>query len=65
MKKGIGFGVGSGSGSISQRYGSVDPDPHQNITDPQHWFKKTLNKATPPSSPPAIPERKSLIGEFS
>jgi hypothetical protein len=35
MKK----GVGSGSGSISQRYGSRDPDldPHQNVTDPQHW----------------------------
>ncbi len=27
---------GAGSGSISQRYGSVDldPDPHQNVTDP-------------------------------
>ncbi len=22
------------SGSVSQRYGSEDPDPHQNITDP-------------------------------
>jgi hypothetical protein len=30
-----------GSGSISQRYGSGDPDPHQNVTvpDPQHSFK--------------------------
>jgi hypothetical protein len=27
------------SGSISQRYGSADPDPHQKITDPQHWPK--------------------------
>jgi hypothetical protein len=29
---------GSGSGSISQRHGSVDPDPdpHQNVMDPQH-----------------------------
>jgi hypothetical protein len=25
-----------GSGSISQRYGSADPDPHQKVTDPQH-----------------------------
>jgi hypothetical protein len=25
-----------GSGSISQRCGSADPDPHQNVTDPQH-----------------------------
>ncbi len=32
MKKGVGSGVGSGS--ISQRYGSADPDTHQNITDP-------------------------------
>jgi hypothetical protein len=40
MKKGVGTGVGSGSGSISQRYGSEDtnPDPHQNVTDPQHCF---------------------------
>ncbi len=31
MKKGV--------GSISQRYGSGDPDPQQNVTDPQHWKK--------------------------
>ncbi len=30
-------GVGSGSGSISQRYGSGDPDPHQNVAEAQHW----------------------------
>jgi hypothetical protein len=24
------------SGSISQRHGSADPDPHQNVMDPQH-----------------------------
>ncbi len=29
--------VGSGSGCVSQRYGSADPDPYQNVTDPQHW----------------------------
>jgi hypothetical protein len=28
--------VGSGVGSISQRYGM---DPHQNVTDTQHWSK--------------------------
>jgi hypothetical protein len=32
LKKGIGSGVGSRS--ISQRYGSTDQDPHQNVTDP-------------------------------
>jgi hypothetical protein len=25
-------------GSISQRHGSADPDPHQNVMDPQHWY---------------------------
>ncbi len=38
MKK----GVGSGSGSISQRYGSEDPNPHQNVTDPPHWLQWVL-----------------------
>jgi hypothetical protein len=33
-------GSGSQSGSISQRHGSADtdPDPPQNVMDPQHWF---------------------------
>jgi hypothetical protein len=35
LKKGVGSGVGSGSRAMSQRYGSADPDPHQNVTDPQ------------------------------
>ncbi len=32
MKKGDGSGV-------SPRYGTWDPDPHQNVTDPQHWIE--------------------------
>jgi hypothetical protein len=28
----------AGSGSISQRHGSADPDPPQNVMDPQHCF---------------------------
>jgi hypothetical protein len=36
-------GFGSESGSITQRYGSADPDPDphspQNVMDPQHWLK--------------------------
>jgi precorrin-6B methylase 2 len=32
MKKGIVSGVGCGSGSISERYGSGDPDPRQKVT---------------------------------
>ncbi len=31
-------GSGSESGSISQRHGSADP--HQNVMDPQDWFKR-------------------------
>jgi hypothetical protein len=30
-------GSGSESRSISQRHGSADPDPHQNVMDPEHW----------------------------
>jgi hypothetical protein len=32
-------GSGSESGSISQRHGSAgpDPDPYQNVMDPQHY----------------------------
>jgi hypothetical protein len=33
MKK---AGSGAGSESVSQRYGSPDPDPYKNVTDPQH-----------------------------
>ncbi len=29
-------GSGSASGSISQSHGSADPDPHQNVMDPEH-----------------------------
>jgi hypothetical protein len=27
----------AGSGFISQRHGSADPEPYQNVTDPQNW----------------------------
>jgi hypothetical protein len=30
----------AGSGSISQRHGYVDPDPHQNAMDPEHWPRR-------------------------
>ena len=29
----------AGSGSISQRHGSPDSDPHQNVMDLDHWYK--------------------------
>ncbi len=28
----------------TQRHGSADPDPFQNVTDPQHWWKLTFLK---------------------
>ncbi len=31
-------GSGSKSGSNNQRHGSADPDPHQNVMDPEHCF---------------------------
>jgi hypothetical protein len=34
MTKIAGSGSEPGSGSISQRHGSADPDPHQNVMDP-------------------------------
>jgi hypothetical protein len=41
-------GSGSASGSISQKHGSADPDPHQNVMDPEHCFRcfKALIKAS-------------------
>ncbi len=33
---GSGYESGSESGYISQRHGSADPDPHQNVMDPEH-----------------------------
>ena len=37
--------AGSGSEPISQRHGSADPDPRQNVMDPQHWYygEKKIN----------------------
>jgi hypothetical protein len=38
------------AGSISQRYGSADPDPYQKVTDPQHWFPDPWRFNTDPDS---------------
>ncbi len=37
-----------GSGSISQRHGSADPDPDppQNVMDPEHWLAAWYSPAT-------------------
>jgi hypothetical protein len=47
MKKGVGSRVRSRSGSISQRCGSGDLDPHQNVTDPQHCVSPLLSPRFP------------------
>jgi hypothetical protein len=39
MTKIAGSGSESGSRSISQRHGSADPDPHQNVMVLEHWRK--------------------------
>jgi hypothetical protein len=30
--------AGSESGYNCQRHGSADPDPHQNVMDPENWY---------------------------
>jgi hypothetical protein len=44
----------AGSGSISQRHGSADPDPPQNVMDPQHCFPYTVTVLPYPDSPKVI-----------
>ncbi len=34
----------SGAGSISQRYGYEDPDPHQNVTDPDNDLQTEMDE---------------------
>ncbi len=34
--------VGTGSGSVILWYASTDPDPYQNVTDPEHWYTDFL-----------------------
>jgi hypothetical protein len=45
MTKVAGSGSESGSRSISQRHGSADPEPHQNVMDPKHWLPYIEKKA--------------------
>jgi hypothetical protein len=35
--------AGSGSGSLVKRHGSANPDPHQNVMDPQHCIQRILS----------------------
>ncbi len=41
-------------GSISQRHGSADPDPHQNVMDPQHWDPHLFALLDPDPDPDAV-----------
>ncbi len=55
-------GSASGSGSISQRHGSADPDPHQNVMDPEHCDQCCGSKDVYPGSeflPSRIPDSAS------
>jgi hypothetical protein len=57
MTKIAGSGSKSGSGSISQRHGSANPDPHQNVMDPEHWLRNSyfLDSATVGKTHPICP----------
>ncbi len=54
MTKIAGSGSRSGSGSISQKHGSADPDPPQNVMDPQQWFIYTVLRTWTSSGPIAL-----------
>jgi len=45
-----GYGAASESEYVSQRYGAADPDPCQNVTDPQHWRRVQDPYSLVPSS---------------
>ncbi len=51
QKKGVGsragVGAGVGPGTFSQRSGSADPDPHHDVTDPQHFIPSTVLSLAP------------------
>jgi hypothetical protein len=65
----------AGSGSFSQRHGSADPDPHQNVTDPQlcckeylfrhnHYFGDYFRNRRPFSHPGGAAVSRLLSGAF-
>jgi hypothetical protein len=37
--------VNDESGFIGQRHGSANPDPHQNVMEPEHWLIVYLHDA--------------------
>jgi hypothetical protein len=60
-----GSGSTSGSGSISQRHGSVDPDPQQNVMDPQQWMlRRSLGLENPLFSLSEVPKDGTLVGKW-
>jgi hypothetical protein len=66
MMKITGSGSGSESGSISQRHGSPDPDPHQNVMDQEHclWWTTPLTSTYFPPAEYLGPIPLWLITEF-
>ena len=57
----------AGNGSISQRHGSADPDPdpHQNVMDPQHCCLGSSRSVLLPLLLAAFPLSLRLIGSSS
>jgi hypothetical protein len=52
--------TGFGAGFSGKRYEFADPDPYQNVTDPEHWLGKMDIKYFPINKPmPA--EKKTLF----
>jgi hypothetical protein len=50
-------GSGSSSGFISQGHGYADPDPQQNVMDPEHCpqqYQKHRPRLNPPQKNPAL-----------
>ncbi len=66
-KKEVGSGVGSGSRSISQIYESAgrDPNPIQNVTEPQHWKEeKNYTEEETQTRPRYLPSASTEKGEY-
>jgi hypothetical protein len=57
--------AGSGSESIWRRHGSADPDPHQNVMDPQHCCLESSRSVLLPLLLAAFPLSLRLSGSSS
>ena len=51
----------AGSGSISQRHWSADPDPYQNVMDPQHCISGKIISDPDPIMPKSVGSGSALL----